>query len=163
MRSHISSLISERERDCRKYYAISRIVFPGISLWSFNKDVSDETKSIQKTNSIQNSIKKKSKYKTKRIAIHSKVWNTFNIWSITYIISLVEYVFIVWTCLYITILFCVYYELVLQTQIGNVKYLCSWFFVFFLWAEWHFIPHFCWVTLHATLNLQERFVKFCFH
>ena len=38
-----------------------------------------------------------------------------------------DYAFIVWTCLYITIQLCVFHELVLQTQISNIKYLCSWF------------------------------------
>ena len=39
----------------------------------------------------------------------------------------VEFVFIVWTCLYSATLFCVLYQLVFQTQTPDTKYLCSWF------------------------------------
>lgn len=39
----------------------------------------------------------------------------------------VEFVFIVWTCLYITALLCVLCQLVFQKQSPDTKYLCSWF------------------------------------
>ena len=39
----------------------------------------------------------------------------------------VEFVFIVWNCLYIAVLLCVLYQLVLQKQSPDTKYLCSWF------------------------------------
>ena len=39
----------------------------------------------------------------------------------------VEFVFIVWTCLYIATLLCVLCQLVFQKQSPDTKYLCSWF------------------------------------
>lgn len=39
----------------------------------------------------------------------------------------VEFVFIVWTCLYIAVLLCVLCQLVFQKQSPDTKYLCSWF------------------------------------
>ena len=39
----------------------------------------------------------------------------------------VEFVFIVWTCLYIAALLCVLNQLVFQKQSPDTKYLCSWF------------------------------------
>ena len=41
--------------------------------------------------------------------------------------AIVEFVFIVWTCLYIAVLLCVLSQLVFQKQSPDTKYLCSWF------------------------------------
>lgn len=41
--------------------------------------------------------------------------------------AIVEFAFIVWTCLYIAALLCVLSQLVFQKQSPDTKYLCSWF------------------------------------
>ena len=41
--------------------------------------------------------------------------------------AIVEFLFIVWTCLYIAVLLCVLCQLVFQKQSPDTKYLCSWF------------------------------------